>query len=136
MKRTLFVTALSLSLAIPLPATQEGFSFGICFTYDGDIGALNHLNRFKVEVDANHPNPIVNAALKPITKEINTVLDYDPEKIRLLDQQMHQATARTMRIVFLTIKQQLESIPLEGEDNPDLTAIKDMMKQIQEKNGY
>jgi len=156
MKRTLLVTILFLNLAASLSGQKEGFSFGIGLTYDGDTGTSGHSSRIKLEVDVNHSDPIIDAALKPVIKEVNTCLDYNPEKINLLDRKINQLeqvasrkqticsqkkdpeeiAALAREVYFLTLKKQLSAIPLDDENNPNIIAIQDMMRQIQEKNGY
>jgi hypothetical protein len=156
MKRTLFATILFLNLATSLSGQKEGFSFGIGLSYDLDADTSGHLSRIKLEVDINHSNFLIDEALKPIVKEANTCLDYNPEKINQLDRKINQLeqiasrkqavssekkdpktiAALAREVQFLALKKQLNAMPLDDENNPNLIATRDMLRKIQEKNGY
>lgn len=148
-KLTFFTLLLIAFSSLNIQCKEDKVMFSIGLSYENIPGLLGNNGHIKLEFDVKHPSLAINTVIKPLIKELNTVCDYNPEKNNRLTQQISQLEKRhntlnsknndvlAKKIIFLHNQQETNAITeLSDENDPDVIAIKDMIKQIREKNGY
>jgi hypothetical protein len=149
----------SLKAGIGYNVAHSAFGMGqgktrVNLYYQKIPGLLKDWGHLGVSVHNQHPNIALNTCAKIVDYQINTMLDYNPEKNRQLEEMLQKKKAIIVlkeaikrendckkieqdtahkEEEFLTTKKLADSYNKSDGQSVD---VKEMLRQLQEKNGY